>query len=231
MDPTPVGGRPAPARVRRLGEEPDTGRVVGAQGVAGGTGGDPRVAGGIREGGPMNTLIVLVHTPLAKALGWTLLHFLWEGALIAALVSVGLLLCRPASARTRYALACAGMLAMLMAFAVTLAILWPTASPAVAIPLDSGLRPAPPGAVAFPAPPVAPPDRLPWIVPFWMAGVFAFYVRTAGGWLAAQRLRSRGTMPAPEEWQERLRALAARVRLTRPGVPLGSPSEEDKSEL
>ena len=170
----------------------------------------------------MNALVVLVHTPLAKALGWTLIHFLWEGALIAALLSVGLLLCRPASARTRYALACAGMLAMLVAFAVTLAILWPTASPAVAIPLHSGLRPAPPGAVAFPAPPVAPPDRLPWIVPFWMAGVFAFYVRTAGGWLAAQRLRSRGTMPAPEEWQERLRALAARLRLTRPVILLES---------
>ena len=60
----------------------------------------------------MNTLIFLVRTPLAKALGWTLIHLLWEGALIAALVGVALLVSRPVSARARYALACAGLLAM-----------------------------------------------------------------------------------------------------------------------
>ena len=170
----------------------------------------------------MNTLIFLVRTPLAKALGWTLIHLLWEGAIIAALVGVALLVCRPVSARARYALACAGLLAMLAAFAVTLAVLWPTPSAAFATPPPHGLRAAPPGAIAFPAPPIAPPDRLPWIVPFWMAGVLAFYLRTAGGWLAAQRLRGRGTIAAPEEWQQRLRALAARLRVTRPVVLLES---------
>ena len=167
-------------------------------------------------------LTVLVHSSIAKALGWTLIHSLWEGALIALLVGAGFLLCRPASARTRYALACAGMLAMIAAFAVTLAVFWPTPAPAIAVPIPHGLRAAPPGAIAFPAPPIAPPARLPWIVPFWMAGVLAFYLRTAGGWLAAQRLRSRGTMPAPEEWQERLRALASRLRVTRPVILLES---------
>ena len=170
----------------------------------------------------MNALVVLVHTPLAKALGWTLIHFLWEGALIAALVSVGLFLCRPASARARYGLACVGLFGMFLAFGVTLAALWPIAGPGIVVSVHSGLRAAPPGVVAFPAPPVAPPDRLPWIVPFWMAGVLVFYLRTTGGCLAAQRLRRRGTMPAPEEWQERLRALAARLRLTRPVVLLES---------
>jgi beta-lactamase regulating signal transducer with metallopeptidase domain len=167
-------------------------------------------------------LTVLVHSSIAKALGWTLIHSLWEGALIALLVGAGFLLCRPASARTRYALACVGMLAMLAAFAVTLAVLWPAPAPAIAIPIPHGLRAGPSGTVAFPAPPVAPPDRLPWIVPFWVAGVLAFYLRTAGGWLAAQRLRSGGTMPAPEEWQERLTALAVRLRVTRPVALLES---------
>ena len=170
----------------------------------------------------MNALIFLVRTPLAKALGWTLIHSLWEGALIAALVAGGFLLCRPASARTRYALACAGMLAMLVGFVVTLAVLWPAPAPPMAIPLPSGLRAASSAAIVFPAPPATPPDRTPWIVPFWMLGVLAFYLRTAGGWLAAQRMRTRGTMPAPEEWQERLRTLAARLRVTRPVVLLES---------
>ena len=170
----------------------------------------------------MNALVFLVRTPLAKALGWTLIHSLWEGAVIALLVGAGFLLCRPASARTRYALACAGMLAMIVAFAVTLAVLWPAPAPAIAIPIPHGLRAAPPGAIAFPAPPIAPPDRLPWIVPFWMAGVLVFYLRTAGGWLAAQRLRARGTISAPHEWQERLRTLTARLRIARPVILLES---------
>ena len=164
----------------------------------------------------------LVHTAIAKALGRALVHSLWEGALIALLVGVGFLLCRPASARTRYALACAGMLAMLVAFGVTLAILWPAQDspvmPAVSNRFHAALR----AMDAVPEPPGLQPDRLPWIVPFWLAGVLAFYVRTAGGWLAAQRLRRRGTMRAPEEWQERLRALAWRLRLTRPVVLLES---------
>ena len=112
---------------------------------------------------------------------------------------------------------------MLVAFAATLLLLRPAPAPApIAIPIHSALRAAPPAGIAFPEPPAAPPDRLPWIVPFWMAGVFAFYMRTAGGWLAAQRLRSRGTIAAPAEWQDRLRALAARLRVARPVVLLES---------
>lgn len=170
----------------------------------------------------MNTLVFLVRTPFAKALGWTLVHSLWEGALIALVVGAGLLVCRPASSRTRYALACGGMLAMLAAFAATLALLWPAHIAPGFLPPPNALRFAPPAGIGFPIPQAAPPDRLPWIVPFWMAGVLAFYLRTAGGWLAAQRLRGRGVMAAPEEWQQRLRALAARLRVARPVVLLES---------
>jgi GWxTD domain-containing protein len=165
-------------------------------------------------------LSVLVHSAVARALGWALVHSLWEGGLIALLVGVGFLLCRPAFARTRYALACFGMLAMLAAFGITLATLWPASGGQVAISVP--LRfPAPPLPDAgIPAPPATAPDRLPWVVPFWMAGVLFFYARTAGGWLAAQRLRRRGTVSAPQEWQTRLHSLAEQLRVTRPVVLL-----------
>jgi hypothetical protein len=52
------------------------------------------------------------------ALGWTLLHSLWEGVIIAAALAAILALVR--SPRIRYVAACAGMLAMLAAFAITL---------------------------------------------------------------------------------------------------------------
>ncbi|WP_426194079.1 TonB family protein [Massilia sp. DWR3-1-1] len=46
-------------------------------------------------------------------LGWTLLHFVWQGTLIACLAAVGLLVLRNARPQARYALACGALLACL----------------------------------------------------------------------------------------------------------------------
>ena len=47
-----------------------------------------------------------VHTPVAAALGWTLVHSLWEGALVALLLGAALLVLR--SSRARYIAGCVG---------------------------------------------------------------------------------------------------------------------------
>src|SRR5579863_2158934 len=52
------------------------------------------------------------------AIGWTLLHSLWQGALVALLLAAAL--SRVRSARIRYAAACFAMLVILAGFAVTL---------------------------------------------------------------------------------------------------------------
>jgi len=56
-----------------------------------------------------------VQTPLAQAIGWTLVHSLWEGALVALVLAAALWAFR--SSRARYAAACLAMLAMLAASA------------------------------------------------------------------------------------------------------------------
>ena len=58
----------------------------------------------------MKILESFVASPFAGAIGWTLLHSLWEGARIAALLAAVLLATR--SARLRYAAACVAMIAM-----------------------------------------------------------------------------------------------------------------------
>src|SRR5207245_6655061 len=68
-------------------------------------------------------------TPMLNTTGWTLIHFTWQGTLVACLVSVALRLAQSRSARARYAIACAGLCAMLAAPAVTARMLG-TASPA-----------------------------------------------------------------------------------------------------
>src|SRR5579863_6261107 len=76
----------------------------------------------------MSFVQAFVGSPLAGALGWTLLHSLWQGALAAALLAALLVATR--SARIRYAAACAAMLLMAGAFIITLIRLLPETLPA-----------------------------------------------------------------------------------------------------
>ena len=51
-------------------------------------------------------------TPLVRLLGWALLHFIWEGAAIALLLSLTLFLSRSRSSNLRYTAACFALLIM-----------------------------------------------------------------------------------------------------------------------
>src|SRR5204863_10163488 len=61
----------------------------------------------------------LEMTSMLTVTGWTLIHFLWEGTLVAAAAAVALRLAGPRSAPARYAIACLGLSAMLAAPVVT----------------------------------------------------------------------------------------------------------------
>jgi bla regulator protein BlaR1 len=60
-----------------------------------------------------NAHALLAH-PVVQTLGWTLLHFVWQGALVAVFYALVALALREASANLRYTVvACACMLLML----------------------------------------------------------------------------------------------------------------------
>ncbi len=59
-----------------------------------------------------------------EALGWALLHFLWQGAVVALLLGLCLRVLRQRTAQVRYALAGLALLLMLGAFLGTLAVVW-----------------------------------------------------------------------------------------------------------
>src|SRR4051794_29577844 len=104
----------------------------------------------------------------AHALAWTLMHFLWEGTLIAAGLLFAFRFAGPASARLRYGLASLALLAMLGAFGLTFWQLWPD-GPALA---GGGPLPARaphsalPGASTLPLP--EPDARFLWLAALWM---------------------------------------------------------------
>ena len=160
-----------------------------------------------------------VKTPLAQAIGWTLFHSLWEGAVVALALAVALWAIR--SSRARYAAACLAMFVMLAGFGFTFARLMPrqrshVVTIARAVSLPAGFE-APKIPVQHRA-----ADFLPWLAPFWMAGVVIFHLRSLASWMAARRLRRIGVCLAPDLWRERLDRLGARLRLSRPVTLLES---------
>jgi GWxTD domain-containing protein len=164
----------------------------------------------------MTHLEAWLETPLAAALGWTLFHSLWEGAIIGVLLAA--ILAMTCSTRTRYTAACLAMCAILACFAVTLLHLAPRHEANGAARNPSALSWNNPVSLAdLPEAPLRHiADLLPGVVPFWMAGVILFYLRHLVSWLMARRLRRTGVCYAPDFWQERLSLLVLRLRLSRP---------------
>ena len=84
-------------------------------------------------------------TPLLDTTGWALIHFVWQGAAIAAATGAILRLLRNHSARARYSVACAGLAVMLAAPTLTARLLIDAARAdervAETTPAESGARP------------------------------------------------------------------------------------------
>ncbi|OQA38554.1 MAG: Regulatory protein BlaR1 [Acidobacteria bacterium ADurb.Bin340] len=168
----------------------------------------------------------LFDHPLVPALGWTLLHSLWQGLLVAGATTLLLRVARGATPGTRHALAGIGLFLCFLGPALTLAHLWP-AEAALPAPLASSLASlAPPAGVAGSLAPAGPTlaDRirpaLPWIVAAWSLGALVALTRLAAGWAWLHRLRRRA-LPASPDWEARLARLARRMGLRRvPGLRL-----------
>ena len=164
-----------------------------------------------------------ISPELMRTLGWTLLHFIWQGAALAALFAVATAACRSAAAR--YALA-VGTLVLMMASPVT-TFVWlqretvpavrsgaqgslsraGTAAQHAVVPAVSGA----PAAAARSAQPVA----MLWLVELWFLGVLVLSLRTAGGLLLVERMRRKEIKPIGQELQERCMALQRRMGLER----------------
>ncbi len=161
-----------------------------------------------------------IHHPAVLALAWTLLHFLWQGALLALTAWAGLTLLARRSPQARYAWACGMLGLMALAPVATFLILGRAAA--------SGPTPLPQSLLA--ALPASPWDRLqatlqPWLPALtlgWMAGVGLFALRLVGGLALIQRMKEAGTSPVPGQWHLILARLGRELKLHRTVRLLGS---------
>jgi VWFA-related protein len=144
----------------------------------------------------MNEIQILASQPWIGRLGWTLLHFLWQGTAIAVLYTIArFLFARHLAPRTRYGLACTALLAMAAAPPLTFLAISNTA-----------IEPA---QVAGWIQRVADWRWLtPAVVAFWVAGMLGFSIRLLGAFRFTRRLRAT-SYAAPAIWQQALDQIAA----------------------
>ena len=151
-----------------------------------------------------------------RAVGFTLIHFVWQGALIALLAGLFSFVLRRARSTTRYAVFCAALVFMAVIPVVTF----------IAVSNDEPELTMPSGQIAVAATgPTGPAQVLPsepsepfwlgYLVNAWLVGVILLGIRCAGGWVVAQRLKRWRTAPAGVMLEQLTNRLRARLDLKR----------------
>jgi len=180
-------------------------------------------------------------TPTLQAVAWTLIHFSWQAAAIAALYRLAAMALTRVTSNTRYVAALASLLLMLAAALFTFS--WemrsgapgsisagstggynfsPVVTPATG-PVTGELRTAGSanslGASLSQISLAARVESLPvipWIDGLWMAGVLALSLRSLGGWWLLRRLCASANLEAPPAASASFHRIAAVLGVSRP---------------
>lgn len=194
----------------------------------------------------MNALQLLTG-PAAQAIGWALLHLLWQGTIVAAILAAVLALMSRQSANARYVVSC-GALAMVFAMFLATAVRAydPAAEPIATNAATSSetikvsLKQLP--VIIAETAAIGLRDRivatlsstraaLPTIVGIWLAGVVFLSSRLLVSWMRARKLVRVGSQPATSDWQRVAAHLSDALGLRRAVTLLESAAVEVPSVI
>lgn len=194
----------------------------------------------------MNAMELLTG-PVAQAVGWALLHLLWQATIVAGIMAAVLALMSRQTASARYIVSC-GALAVVFAMFIATAVRAydPAAAP---IAPSSGSAPetiqvslkqlpvllAETAAVSVRERAIAALSSartsLPTIVGIWLAGVILLSSRLLVSWVRARNLVRHGSQPATPEWQRIASNLSNALGLRRAVTLLESAAVEVPSVI
>ena len=184
--------------------------------------------------------ITLLPQYLIETLGWTLIHWLWQGLAVALILAVVLKAFAKVSANKRYLVGCACLAAMMVMPMLTFKVLsgrWDGAIEVAAVeveradagqlstiemPVVENAAPAVEEAVA-PVIEISFAERISSlieanagvIVYSWLIGVFGFCLWHLGGWRQLQKLRRTMVKPVGKELLEKMNKLADAIGVKR----------------
>ncbi|GAB3541563.1 hypothetical protein GCM10027443_41030 [Pontibacter brevis] len=177
----------------------------------------------------MNQIASFFSETLISAVGWTLLHSLWQGAFIALLLALLLVLLHRQSARVRYAVSGGALMAQSLLASGTFLYYYNQ-------PLEAGLSNTASlrhvAAVSASEPAVVAVQSSFWIEPFavaqlyfeqhmpllvtlWLLGLMVMAIRFIGGVAYTQRLCHYRTMPLGAAWQQRMGSICEAMGVKR----------------
>jgi len=176
-------------------------------------------------------------TPTVQAIAWTLIHFCWQGALIAAVYRGVSLVTARCSSNARYLLALCALMTMLAAsvgtFAYEMRSDGSTAAGSTAYKRLAGGDVAPVTThvaggsqvntsdrihlmSSLPALPALPLQVVRVIDGIWLLGVLVLALRSLGGWWLIQRLRTTATEEASAAVRQSLRRISNALGVSKP---------------
>ncbi|MCP4611928.1 MAG: M48 family metalloprotease [Planctomycetes bacterium] len=180
----------------------------------------------------------ILSQEIVQRLGWTLLHFIWQAAAVALILTILLRVLRKSTANLRYIIACLALALVVLLPVITIKLV-PVSQPLTAahftpapaptvLPIDE--MPAPETVVvAKPYQPesvtVAPAiplkqriadtlePALPYIVSGWLIGVLGLSIWHLGGWTQLQRLKRRMVKQVDSTLLNKLKALTQKLKV------------------
>ncbi len=168
---------------------------------------------------------MIASSEFMQTLAWSLLHFLWQGAAIAAVAAAIMLVFRTPSAR--YLVGVGALALMFVAFGVTFAVLSSSggdagvlsasAAPTTNLVTSLAATLVPPAEFVSTQTPAAIDSGTGylWVAQLWLAGVCVLALRVAFGLLLLEHLRRRNLVALPAELVAKFRALQQRLGIQR----------------
>ena len=171
----------------------------------------------------MNDIQEILSQNWANALGWTLLHSLWQCALVFLVTSAALRLIPAALSRTRYAVACGGLALVFLSSAVTLAYVIDTQYQRSGVQAVIHV----PGESSKYSYSQNSPDRsltarltsitdnyMPYVLGIWIAGFVFFATRLASGLWYTGKLRAEA-LPFQNKWSDYIKVVSGQLGISR----------------
>jgi bla regulator protein BlaR1 len=173
-----------------------------------------------------NSIANLFTPALLEAMGWTIIHSLWQGALVAVLLAVVLSALKNNASANRYVVSVTALFAMLQISLFTFFMVYEPqnafdqlATPFVDSEIYNHYEPMQPlqNQTTFESYLATISQtiqaNLIYIVSLWFVGVLLFSIKFLGGLLYVNRLKTKMVQLAPESWQIAATEISHKLRL------------------
>jgi len=173
----------------------------------------------------MKTILEFFSSDWAQALGWTLLHTVWQAGILTVLVIITLRLIPSRLARVRYCIATSALALMIVLSIGTFVFLTTSThqSEVIAVqnssvnnfiaPQEEALTKSPANNYFLQAQ-LYLQSYMPFIIVLWIIGAFAFSIRVAGGWFYLIKIKQVSTL-LDDDWSARVNMLARQLKINR----------------